>query len=103
MGPHIESTLRDSLTMSQANHFVAILPGGDPDARRAAPDQQHSVVARLTGSERQNVFGPLAATRTIGPLPCKKLDAARESYETAPPPRRCSTLFYFYPKSVPHR
>ena len=26
----------DSLTMSRANHFVAILPGGDPDASRAA-------------------------------------------------------------------
>ena len=72
-GSHIESTLRDSLTMSHANHFVAILPTGDPDARRADPDQRHFVAASLTGSERQSALSPLADMRTNGPLPCRCL------------------------------
>ena len=81
---------------SQANHFVAIMPGGDPDARRAAPDQQHFVMASLTGSERQSALSPLADMRTNGPLPCRCLGPR--------PPRtkgilqNCSTVqavFYF--------
>ena len=88
-GPRIESTLRDSLTMSQANHFVAMLPSGDPDASRAAPDQQHFVVASLTGSERRSVIGPLADMRINGPLPCPSLMDQRN------PTRLFQAVFYF--------